>query len=185
LARSCRLHRHGVLIGPDDVDPLDGHLMLTPLKVAFGLALLETRKDISEDDWKIGGDLLQVSKQVRTELPNVIAERRRRDNTATAHDQADRETIIAARLSESHRSVSRRRSHESSNAWTQRHAGNCGVACDVSISGDFDPVFDMFIDKRFLVCCEGGEARADRYSLRSNGWVGVTSHAFHTSQNNA
>ena len=50
-------HRQQVLIGSEDVDPLDGHLMLTRFKVAFAPRAAATgRKDINEDDWKIGGD---------------------------------------------------------------------------------------------------------------------------------
>jgi len=68
--------------------------------VSFGLALLEGCQDISEEDWRIAGQLLDVSKQVRDNTHRVLAESRRRTNTARAHDQADREAIIAEKLSE-------------------------------------------------------------------------------------
>ena len=93
-------HRHLVLTGSTDIDPLDGHLMLTRLKVAFGLALLEGRRDIDEFDWKIGGELLAVSKRARDDVRFVLDDRRRNANVAKAHNQADREAIIAERLTE-------------------------------------------------------------------------------------
>ncbi len=132
-------HRHRVLIGADDVDPLDGHLMLTWLKLSFGLALLIGCKDISEDDWKIAGELMEVSKQVRARMREVIAEQRRRENTARAHDQADRQTVIEARLADD-------RQKRVAKAVTRKlkrtgHATRreLRIACDMSIRGDFDP----------------------------------------------
>jgi hypothetical protein len=139
--------------------------MLTRLKVAFGLALLEGRKDVSDADWKIGGDLLDVSKRVRDDMRVVLDERRRRDNTAKAYDQADREAIIAARLSEH----SQQRVAKAITSKLKR-AGSATrrellQACASAIRADFEPVFDLFLDKEFLVCCEGHEGHAQRYRL--------------------
>ena len=82
-----RAHRHQVRIGSDDVDPLDGHVMLTRLKVAFGLALLEGRRDIDEDDWRIAGQLLDVSRRVRRDTKATIDQHHRRKNTARAQGE--------------------------------------------------------------------------------------------------
>ena len=148
-----------------DVDPLDGHLMLTRLKVAFGLALLEGRKDIDEDDCKIGGDLLDVSLRVRDDMRWVIDDRRRRENTAKAHDQADRDAIIAVRLAEeSQKRVAQAITRKLKRVRRAKRV-DLRRACDVSIRGDFDTVFDLFLDKGFIVCCEGRDGHADEYQL--------------------
>lgn len=157
-------HRHQVLTGSTEVDPLDGHLMLTRLKVSFGLALLDGRKDIDGDDWKIGGELLDVSKRVRSNMRDVIEESHRRQNSAKAYDKADREAIIAARLSdESQQRVAQAitRKLKRTGSATRR---DLRVACTVAIRGDFETVFDLFLDKGFLVPSEGG-GHADRYEL--------------------
>ena len=90
-------HRYRVLIGADDVDPLDGHLMLTRQKVAFALAVLAQRKTVDADDWRIAGELMSISVQVRRDMAAAVADARRRQNEAMAHDQADRDTIMSER----------------------------------------------------------------------------------------
>ena len=156
-----------VEIGSPDVDPLDGHLMLVRLKVAFGLALLEGRGDISEDDWRIAGQLIDMSNRVRADMRRVVADRHRRTNTARAYDQADREAIIAEKLSEKTQqrvvnAITRKLSRVG--AATRR---NLQRACDSLIARDFPAVFDLMVDQGLLVA-EGGEGDATRYRLASS-----------------
>ncbi len=156
-----------VKTGSTDVDPLDGHLMLTRLKVSFGLALLEGREDVEEEDWRIAGQLLDVSKQVRSDTHRVLAESRRRTNTVRAHDQADREAIIAEKLSETNHqrvvnAITRKLKRVGSA--TRRELQR---ACDSSISRDFPAVFDSLVDQELLVI-EGGEGNEARYRLTSS-----------------
>jgi hypothetical protein len=68
VQRAIKMHRHRVLTGDRAVDPLDGHLTLARLKVAFGLALLDSHAGITEDDWRIAGQLIEVSNRVRADL---------------------------------------------------------------------------------------------------------------------
>jgi hypothetical protein len=150
-----------VNIGSKDVDPLDGHLMLTRLKVAFGLALLESRRDISEDDWRIAGQLIEVSNQVRASVQVVVEESRRQENTARAHAQADREEVIAERLTEYReqrvwKAVVRRlkRTKRASRPDLYR-------ACHSSIRGDLDPVLSLLLEEGVIVSCGDG----DEYEL--------------------
>ena len=88
-------HRHRVLVGDPTVDPLDGHLMLTRLKVAFAIAVLHGRGIVDEDEWKIAGELLNVSVRVREQMRTAVAAARRRQNTAKAHDQAEHDEIVS------------------------------------------------------------------------------------------
>lgn len=158
-------HRQIALTGSDDVDPLDGHLMLTRLKVAFALALLDGRKDINESDWKIGGELLDVSAQVRADMRDVAADKRRRENTARAHDQADRQSIVETRLSDDRqervaKAITRKLERTGHATRRELH-----MACTQEIRPDFGTVFEFFLDEGFIVREEVGGSRADKYHL--------------------
>lgn len=159
-------HRYLVLIGDDKVDRLDGHLMLTRLKVAFGMALLEGRKDIEESDWKVAGELLDISKQVRDEMQHAIANKRRQENTARAYDRADQQAIVESRLDDKRQkrvADAITRKLERVGRATRRELRQC---CTQAIRADFDPVFDLFIDEGFIVECDGsGDGRPVEYKL--------------------
>jgi len=161
-------HRHLVLTGSTDIDPLDGHLMLTRLKVAFGLALLEGRRDIDEFDWKIGGELLAVSKRARDDVRFVLDDRRRNANVAKAHNQADREAIIAERLTEERQQRVAKAISRKLQRVGAASRKDLLQACDSTIRQDFAPVFDLLFDTGFLVCCEETEGRAPKYRMESN-----------------
>jgi hypothetical protein len=84
-------------IGAPGIDPLDGHAYLTRLKVAAALDILHGRTEVTEQGWRIAGQLMDVSTQTRNDLRAVVAERERRENAARAHSQADRDDIGASR----------------------------------------------------------------------------------------
>lgn len=157
--------RHRVLIGDDTVDPIDGHLMLTRLKAAFALAILNGCTSINVDDWKIAGELIEVSKQVRIDLRAVLDERRRRENREKALDAADREAIIATRLSEGNQQRVAQAITRKLQRVAEATKRDLRMACDSSIRGDFDTVFDMFMDKAFIVSCDSSDDRAQRFRL--------------------
>ena len=158
-------HRHLVLTGSDDVDPLDGHLMLTRLKVAFGLALLEGRKDIGEGDWDIAGQLLTVSADVRIDMQGAVADSRRRQNTARAHEQAQRQVIVETRLTGDRQTrvalaITRKlkRSGRATRSELRR-------ACDHTIRPEFDPVFDVLLEKQVVIRCADSAGDIEYYVL--------------------
>jgi hypothetical protein len=164
VRKEIRDFHYLVEIGSSDVDPLDGHLMLVRLKVAFGLALLDGRPDIREDDWRIAGQLIELSNRVRAEMWDVIADRHRKANTARAHGQADRETIIARRLTEDrHQRVVKAITHKLKRVGTATRR-ELQRACDSSIARDFPAAFDLLVDQHLLVV-EGGEDDATRWRL--------------------
>ncbi|KAA0086699.1 hypothetical protein CIW52_01950 [Mycolicibacterium sp. P9-64] len=154
VAKEIDYHRLQVLRGASEVDPLDGHLMLTRLKVAFALAVLAGRKDIDVDDWKLGGEIIDLSTHVRGEVQSAVDQRHRRDNESKAVDSADRDAIVAARLSEkTQRRVAEaivRKLERVDSATRHELFQNCAS----NIRSDFDPVFEMFIDKQFIVISE-------------------------------
>lgn len=157
--------RYLVEIGSEDVDPLDSHLMLLRLKVAFALALLEQRRDVVEEDWRIAGQLIDVSNRVRDQMKQVIEDRNRKVNTARAHAQAERQNIIDDRLGE-------RRQQRVAGA-IRRKLDRVGQAtrrellksCTHELRSDFDPVFDALLDTGVVVPFPGSDR--DMYQLGS------------------
>ena len=154
-------YRHLVLTGSDEVDPLDGHLMLTRLKVAFGLALLEGRRDVNEGDWEIAGQLLAVSAGVRTAMQDAVAASRRRLNTARAHEQAQRQVIVETRLTGDRQtrvaSAITRKLKRSGRATRSE----LRKACDHTIRPEFEVVFDLLLEREVVIPCQehsGGTA---------------------------
>jgi hypothetical protein len=152
-----------VRTGAEGVDPLDGHLKLTQLKTAAAIAILHGSISVTDDAWKIAGQLIDVSTQVRDGLRAAVADKSRRENTARAHDQADREAIIEARLTDDRQQRVAKAITNKLKRVGQAKRIDLLRACDSSIRGDFDPVFDMFIDKGFIVSCEEADGHAQQY----------------------
>lgn len=88
-ARLARLRGEG--------DALDGHALLTRLKVAAALAILDGHNSVTDDDWSLAGLVMEVSDQTResvaAELRRATAER----NIAQGEAEAARARIIASR----------------------------------------------------------------------------------------
>jgi hypothetical protein len=73
-----------------DGDPLDSHSVFCRLKIAAGLALMETRLDITDDDWRISGLIMVRSSATRrtvfghlTKKAKAVEEARRAEAIAT------------------------------------------------------------------------------------------------------
>lgn len=155
-----------VLTGAEGVDPLDSHIKLAQLKTAAAIALLHNETTVTAQAWEMAGQLIDVSAQVRERLRGALADRARRENTARALDQADREAIVRERLAEdAQRRVARAITRKLTAVGTAtKHDLRTG--CHSSIRADFETVFDMFIDKGFIVSNTAGEdGHAARYRL--------------------
>ncbi len=83
--------------GDPDIDPLDGHALLTRLKVAAALMLLDARKEINEDDWRLAGSVMTVSTRTREWCQQALRERARTTSRARALESADHDDIVAGR----------------------------------------------------------------------------------------
>lgn len=90
-------HRLAVLRGDPDVDPLDGHALLTRLKVAAALMALEVRTEITSEDWRLAGLVMAVSRQTRDHCQRALVEQVSKQSRARAMDAADREEILSDR----------------------------------------------------------------------------------------
>lgn len=95
-------HRLAVLRG-EDVDPLDGHRMLTGLKVAAALALLDGREFINDDDWSLAGVVIRVSDCTRAGVQRAAADRARTTARARALAKAEEAGIMADRAEDRER----------------------------------------------------------------------------------
>ncbi len=171
VAYAVQDQNYRVLRRDEGVDPLDGHSYLTQLKIAAAIAIMHGRTEIPHESWKIAAQLIDVSNTVRAELKNAVAAKARRENTARALDQADREAIIRERFADHSqqrvalaitRKLERLRKDDPGKAATRRELR---VACAVDIRSHFDPVLDMFLDTGFVVCCKGTENSPDMYKL--------------------
>jgi hypothetical protein len=160
------LHRWRVLTGVEGVDPLDGHLKLTQLKVAAAVAILHGHNRVTDQAWRIAGQLIKVSTKVRTGLRAEVEARRRRENTAKAHDQADRQATVEVLLADDRQRRVRKAIERKLKRVGTAAEYELEKACDSSIRDDFKFVFDFCLEEGFIVCCEeGGDGRAARYRL--------------------
>lgn len=81
-------------------DALDGHALLTRLKVAAGLALMDKRRDVNDEDWQLSGVISGMSDATRS---RVIAHRQdeiRKQATGRALAEADRQVIVTETVAE-------------------------------------------------------------------------------------
>jgi len=94
--------------GEPGVDPLDGHALLTRLKVAAALMVLDGRARIKDADWKLAGDVMAHSAATRAAVTRATAEQHRRTNWGKAADAAERdETIAEIRLARAKQTILR------------------------------------------------------------------------------
>lgn len=92
-------HRLAMLRG-EDVDPLDGHRMLTRLKVAAALTALGSRCVIDDDDWTLSGVVMRESDRTRAGVERALTDRARAVRRATAEAKADEAAIIDDRAAD-------------------------------------------------------------------------------------
>lgn len=83
-----------------DGEALDGHALLTRLKVAAALAILEGRQDVTDEDWRISRTITRVSDATRA---SVVAHRSAalaKSNEARAKGEAERQIIVSETVAE-------------------------------------------------------------------------------------
>ncbi|WP_406105422.1 hypothetical protein [Micromonospora globbae] len=89
-AREKRLNMSFTEQGSD----LEGHALLTRLKVATLLGFLDARCEASEEDWALAGRIMAMSNHARVECQQVIADRAKRQQQSRG--QAEAERVVAA-----------------------------------------------------------------------------------------
>jgi hypothetical protein len=81
-------------------DALDGHALLTRLKVAAALAILEGRCEVRDADWNLSGAVMAVSDRTREMCVKVLAEESLRNNKQQAVAEAARTIVVQERVNE-------------------------------------------------------------------------------------
>lgn len=79
-------------------EALDGHALLTRLKVAAALAILEGRTWVDEVDWALSGYMMAVSDATREMCLRELAEANRRENVRQAEAEATRTIVVQERI---------------------------------------------------------------------------------------
>ncbi|MCV7191872.1 hypothetical protein [Mycolicibacterium brumae] len=104
-----RAHRLAVLREDPTVDPLNGHSLLTRLKIAAALMALDGRTVIGDEDWALAGIVMAVSDHTRARCQRALDEQSRRVNTARALASVERDEIAAERKAQRARDAILRR----------------------------------------------------------------------------
>lgn len=76
------------------IDNLDGHRLLTQLKVATALGLLNGRPEVNDEDWALATVLMHVSDSTRSSVIGEFNKAAERKNKARGQAQAQREVIV-------------------------------------------------------------------------------------------
>lgn len=84
--------RRMVVRGNPNANPLDGHALMTRLKVAVGLMVMNGRYDkVGDDDWELAGVVMEISNRTRREVEKVIASEAEKSNQARGEAEGRRE----------------------------------------------------------------------------------------------
>ncbi len=83
-----------------DGDALDGHALLTRLKVATALAILEGRCNVTDEDWDLSGTVMDVSDAARETCVKALAEEGKEHNRKQAEAEAMRAIVVDERVDE-------------------------------------------------------------------------------------
>ena len=89
-----------VALRTGDTRGLDGHALLNRVKVAAAVALMEGRRDITEDDWRLAGRIQAVSDNTREWVGTVIANQRQTEAEKRAKGRAREAVVIDATVSD-------------------------------------------------------------------------------------
>ncbi len=79
-------------------DALDGHALLTRLKVGAALALLDGRAEVGEQDWELAGDVMDVSNRTRARVEAELTTAKRVSNEARGAADGDRAVIVDKKM---------------------------------------------------------------------------------------
>jgi hypothetical protein len=136
--------------GEPDVDPLDGHALLTRLKVAAALMVLDERARINDTDWALAGRVMVHSTTTRAAVARATEEQRHRANRGKAADTAERdETIAEIRLARVKRNVLRWLDKQPDGVVTAHH--ELRRRLKANDRDDFDPAIAQLIEEGRII----------------------------------
>lgn len=150
---------------------LDGHALLTRLKVAAGLAIFDGRSAVTDDDWSLSGFMMEVSDQTRESVLAQLRKASADKNVAQAHAEASRATIIATATDYEARSATEQnitRNLIKSGGWVAR--SELRRCLNSRLRGYFDEAIVSMEEKGQIESSEIGTGRSGAglgYRLRS------------------
>lgn len=147
-----------------DGEALDGHGLLARLKVAAALALLDSRLDVTEEDWTLAGVIHRKSDATRAGIQRHLAQAGEQRNAARAMAEAQRSQIVAETVEEATiRKVAQAAKRKlKAGEWVPR--GEIRKAITSSQRGFFDAAMDR-LEAAGDIEIEGGSG-AVRYRLK-------------------
>lgn len=80
-------------------DALDGHALLTRVKVAAALSILDGNGEVTDLYWRLSGDVMAESDATRESIGRTLAEASRRRNEQQALAEADRALVVEEKVS--------------------------------------------------------------------------------------
>jgi hypothetical protein len=83
-----------------EAPPVDSHSMLTREKVAAGLAILDGRSEVTDDDWSLSGVIMTVSDRTRAMCAQALKSESQKENVGKALAEAERTLIVTERVDE-------------------------------------------------------------------------------------
>jgi hypothetical protein len=92
-ARSS-IDREHVKRNRGDGDALDGHALLTRLKWAAALGLLDGRVEVSEQDWELAGTIMAMSDHTRGQVIQTLRLKSQQANQARGKARAEQQLIV-------------------------------------------------------------------------------------------
>jgi len=82
------------------VDALDGHAVLSRLKVAALLGLLNSRAEVSSEDWRLAGMVMKLSDRTRAYVKEVLTRENQQAGTSRAMEEGRQQVIREAVVTE-------------------------------------------------------------------------------------
>lgn len=76
-------------------DALDGHALLSRLKIAAALALLDERGDVNDEDWELSGVIMAESDRVRQSCQDALRDSAKQENEKRAELRAEASLVAA------------------------------------------------------------------------------------------
>lgn len=80
-----------------DGDALDGHALLTRLKVAAALSIFDARTAVDDSDWELAGIVMEMSTLTRLSVQRTLADHERQRSAAAAEAEASKQIIVRER----------------------------------------------------------------------------------------
>lgn len=97
VAIDCMDNHRLVALRGQSVDPLNGHALLSRLKVATALMILEGRAAMDDDDWDLAGQIMVMSNGTREAIQREMRSRKTESMKARAALSDERDEFISDR----------------------------------------------------------------------------------------